>query len=116
MKNLYLENLLKSEEKPSRGAQAVLMSYQNSKREGYKYLVMNYIVWEVEREEVVNTLRESGIKTFIFSDSSTASMETMVYFIKAGFKVVGTESCSRKNDTIWDKPITGLKIKVTQFK
>lgn len=92
MKNEKLEKLLKltkeEKRKLTNGAEYVVMAYNNSWE--YDYLVIKD-GWAKFAEEMINCIKECGIKKFIFADTSTEALAILTVFIKNGAKITGTE-------------------------
>ena len=112
MINLYLEKLLATEAKYTRGQVNILRAYTESKRYGYEDLVLTEICWEQERPDIIDLLRKANFEIFLIADSSSALLETLHTFIKAGFSVTGAKIVTKKDATQWDHPIKALEIKV----
>lgn len=114
-KNAYLSEMINDWNdgaELTRGEQLVLNEYYRSMQEGYPQLVINSICWEQDRDQIIETLRASGLKSFIFADTSSASMETLFDFTTAGFKVSAPIKYNKANPTEWDKDRIGLVIKI----
>lgn len=70
-----------------RGVQTAINCYENSIRHNYDYIVIND-GWESDAEIIVNYLRNSGVKNFIFDDTSTEATRMLKKFVRCGCKVV----------------------------
>lgn len=67
----------------------VIRAYCRSLRCNLEALDFNDIIWEREIPEILQNLKELGIKSFTVSDQSTALMETLHQFMKAGCNLTG---------------------------
>lgn len=63
-------------------------------------LQMDEFVWEREAHDFIETLREAGIETFVFTNQSTALMENMHWFVNEGCTLVGL--CEVESACRWD--------------
>ena len=111
MRNNCLEGMLTWQEKDlSDGQRLVLREYLQSKKNGWEYLTIIGICWERDYLEIIQTLINAGIKTFILADTSTGLMSTLHAFLNAGFQVKGAKVLTKKPAGAWDTPIMGLEI------
>lgn len=65
-------------------------------------------VWEREIHDFIGTLREAGVKSFIFTDQSTALMYNIHGFVAEGCKMVGLATVEHK-DFIINTTIQGIR-------
>ena len=59
-------------------------------------LVMDDFLWDKEIEDFLTTLKEAGIRSFLYTNESTSSMENMRDFINNGCKMDGGKTITRK--------------------
>ena len=62
---------------------------EHSAERGYKYLNVDEIIWPSERSAFLELLNELNITELIFSDASSACMETLYFLTKNDWKIVG---------------------------
>ena len=67
-------------------------AYRKSKDLGHKYLDFNDVIWDNQRPEIVEQLREAGKKKFTISGTYTRITVTINEFIKNGCKLNGITS------------------------
>ena len=61
-------------------------------------LEMDDFLWEREVTDFVETLRKAGIKTFVYTNQSTAVMENLHQFAAAGCTMEGLCTITRQED------------------
>lgn len=61
---------------------------------------MDDFLWEKEVEDFINALRSAGIKTFVYTNQSTAVMENLHAFAAAGCTMQGLCTITRQ-ETRW---------------
>ncbi len=67
-------------------------------------------LWTKDIHDFVTTLREAGINTFLFADTSTALMESIHEFVKEGLTLDGPETYTEVN--AWSRePQTQLALR-----
>ena len=59
---------------------------------------MNDFLWEREVTDFIDALRQAGIKTFVYTNQSTAVMENLHQFAAAGCKMEGLCTITRQED------------------
>lgn len=82
------------------------MWYRNEREE------MNFddFVWEKEAKDFIDTLRAAGVKTFTFTNTSTALMENMHWFQQNGCTLMGL--CEVEETDEWTRKHYGNKMGV----
>lgn len=78
------------------------------RRKDYEEFVIDNYVWESEIHDFIGTLREAGVKSFIFTDQSTALMYNIHGFVAEGCKMVGLATVEHK-DFIINTTIQGIR-------
>ena len=73
-------------------------------------MVVNDHLWLKDIHDFVTCLREAGVDTFLFTDQSTALMETIHEFAKEGLTLNGPETFT-DNDTWNGAPRTVLALR-----
>jgi hypothetical protein len=61
---------------------------------------MDDFLWEREVKDFINTLREAGITSFVYTNTSTAVMENLHAFAKEGCTMTGLCTITRQ-ETRW---------------
>ena len=59
---------------------------------------MNDFLWEREVPDFIEALRQAGIRTFVYTNQSTAVMENLHQFAAAGCKMEGLCTITRQED------------------
>lgn len=85
--NTYFENL-RVQDNLTGGQIKAYWSYRYSSTEE---LMLDVHLWDNEVSDFVNTLREAGVKSFVYANTSTAVMDNFHAFIENGCKFV--EAC-----------------------
>ena len=96
----------------SQGACKAYRAWKNSIRRKEDELEMDDFCWEREVEDFLNTLRKAGIKTFVYTNQSTAVMENLHAFAANGCTMTGLCTISRWEDsygTIQEDQIQGIR-------
>lgn len=78
------------------GACKAYRAYENSLEKGNEELELNDFLWEKEVGDFVETLRAANIKTFIYTDQSTAVMENLHGLSNAGCRMDGLCTIKRQ--------------------
>lgn len=78
------------------GAAKAYRAFQYSLVNGNEEFEMEDFLWDREVEDFVDTLRKAGIKTFVYTNQSTAVMENLHGFETAGCKMEGLCKIERK--------------------
>lgn len=73
-------------------------------------MIVNDHLWLKDVHDFVTCLREAGVGTFLFTDQSTALMETIHEFAKEGLTLDGPETIT-DNDTWNGQPRTILALR-----
>jgi len=69
------------------GVKKVLISYNYSTE--YQYLLIDD-GWEKNAQQMIDFIKECGIKSFMFNDTSTEATKLLKIFIKNGYQITGT--------------------------
>ena len=96
----------------SQGACKAYRAWRNSIRRNEDELEMDDFCWEREVEDFLNTLRKAGIKTFVYTNQSTAVMENLHAFAANGCTMTGLCTISRREDsygTVQEDQIQGIR-------
>lgn len=64
-------------------------------------------VWESEAKDFIDTLRAAGVKTFTMTNTSTALMENMHWFVENGCTLMGL--CEVEPTDPWERKHGGPK-------
>ena len=77
-------------------------------------LEMDDFLWDKEVADFVNTLRSAGIKTFVYTNQSTAVMENLHAFAAQGCTMMGLCTITRQ-ETRWgdEEPTEVMGIRFT---
>ena len=67
---------------------------------------MDDFLWEREVTDFVETLRKAGIKTFVYTNQSTAVMENLHQFAAAGCTMEGLCTITRQENRWGDEEPT----------
>ena len=118
IKNEKLEIMLKKLEenkeewnKLNDGEQRVLRAYRNCISNKLDYLVIDD-GWEKEAKEILECIKDCGIKKFLFDDTSTEATKMLMVFIKNGAKITGTEVYKVEEWTFKTEEYEGLVIEL----
>ena len=101
MTNAYFENL-RAKQNPTIGQIKAYRVYKND-------FILEDFLWEKEVKDFVNTLREGGVKYFVYTSTSTALMSNFHAFIENGCKFV--ETCNVESP-IFEESKKGLRFEV----
>ena len=77
------------------GANKAFWAWANRDRNCEDFLI-EVSLWEREIHDFISKLREAGVKSFIFSDTSTALMYNIHGFVAEGCKMMGLATFERK--------------------
>lgn len=80
--NTYFENL-RTKENTTIGQIKAYRVYKND-------FILEDFLWEKEVKDFVNTLRQAGVKSFVYTNTSTAVMDNFHAFIENGCKFIET--------------------------
>ena len=80
--NAYFENLRTRKDLTS-GEIRAYQTYEND-------FILDSFLWEKEVKDFVDTLREGGVKSFVYVSTSTALMDNFHAFIENGCKFIET--------------------------
>lgn len=84
MTNAYFENL-RTKQNPTIGQIRAYQTYKND-------FILDSFLWEKDVKDFVNTLREGGVKYFVYTSTSTALMSNFHDLIENGCKFI--EACT----------------------
>lgn len=87
----YFENL-RVQDKLTGGQIKAYWSYRYSPTEE---LIFDGFLWDNEVSDFVNTLRQAGVKSFVYTNTSTAVMDNFHAFIENGCKFI--ETCTTED-------------------
>ena len=73
-------------------------AWQTSLRRKEDEVEMDDFLWEKEVKDFLSTLREAGIKTFVYTNQSTAVMENLHQFAAEGCRLEGLCTITRHED------------------
>lgn len=96
----------------SQGACKAYRAWKNSIRRNEDEVEMDDFCWEREVEDFLNTLRKAGIKTFVYTNQSTAVMENLHAFAANGCTMTGLCTISRWENnygTVQEDQIQGIR-------
>lgn len=89
MTNAYFENLINEDKQNlTRGKVIAYLLYKHRTSE---VLILNSFLWDSDVSDFINTLRQAGVKSFVYTNTSTAVMDNFHAFIENGCKFV--EAC-----------------------
>lgn len=80
----------------SQGACKAYRAWETSIKRQEDELEMDDFLWEAEIENFIDALRKAGFESFVFTNQSTAVMENLHSFAKAGCKMEGLCTITRK--------------------
>lgn len=80
--NTYFENL-RTKQNPTLGQIRAYQTYKND-------FILDSFLWEKDVKDFVDTLREGGVKSFVYVSTSTALMDNFHDFIENGCKFIET--------------------------
>ena len=73
---------------------------------------MDDFLWETEVHDFVETLRKAGVKSFVYTNESTAVMENLHAFAAEGCELAGLCTIACTEDRFGeDKPVEGERIR-----
>lgn len=98
----------------SSGASKAYRAWKNSIRRNQDEIEMDDFCWEREVEDFLNTLREAGIETFVYTNQSTAVMENLHQFAAQGCAMQGLCLITRRENR-WgeEEPVEIMGIRLT---
>lgn len=99
--NTYFENL-RTKQNPTIGEIKAYRVYKND-------FILEDFLWEKEVKDFVNTLREGGVKYFVYTSTSTALMSNFHSFIENGCKFI--ETCNVES-SIFEESKKGLRFEI----
>ncbi|MBO5571014.1 MAG: hypothetical protein J6A79_19120 [Clostridia bacterium] len=73
-------------------------AWQTSLRRKEDEVEMDDFLWEKEVADFISALREAGIKTFVYTNQSTAVMENLHQFAAEGCRLEGLCTITRHED------------------
>ena len=73
---------------------------------------MNDFCWDKEVHDFINTFRKAGIKTFIYTNTSSAVMENLHWFVKEGCEMLGLCTITKNNCYDKEQLVMGIRFKV----
>lgn len=71
-------------------------AWQDSIDQGLADLVMNDFLWDNEVEDFLSTLHAAGIESFVYTNSSTASMDNIHAFVENRCYLFGPSTITKK--------------------
>ena len=80
------------------GVVKAFRAWQASIRREQDELEMEDFLWDKEVDSFLETLRIAGIKSFVYTNQSTAVMENIHAFTKAGWTMAGLCTITRTED------------------
>lgn len=96
------------------GAVKAYRAFESSCENGYDELVMTDFLWDNEAHDFVDALRQAGLKSFVFTNSSTACMENLHALAAEGCTLAGLVTIEEKSRWASDeaKQIPGVRFTV----
>jgi hypothetical protein len=91
MTNVYFENLRTRQDLTS-GEIKAYQVYRFSPTEDF---ILDGFLWDKEVSDFVNTLRKAGVKSFVYTNTSTAVMDNFHALLENGCKFV--EACTTED-------------------
>ena len=79
----------------SQGACKAYRAFTNTLERGEDEIEMNDFLWDREVKDFVTALKEAGFKSFIYTNQSSAVMENLHDFVKAGCTMIGLTTIKR---------------------
>ena len=80
------------------GACKAYRAWRNTIDNGEEEIEMNDFLWDREVADFVETLKEAGIRSFLYTNQSTAVMENIHGLVAEGCRMEGLETIIRKTD------------------
>ena len=74
--------------------------YELSRDSGNELLDINDVVWDKDVEELINCMRENGIRRFTFSSTWSGAVETAWLFQKNGCRLIGLAEINSRTKKI----------------
>lgn len=93
MKNTYFENTDFNDK--STGCIKAMWAYRHSKERGTEEFEMSDFLWKNEVKDFVETLRKAGIQSFVYTNTSTATMMVLHLLVANGCKMEGLYTLTR---------------------
>ena len=95
----------------AQGAVKAYRAYYQSKENEQDELEMSDFLWDNEVHDFVETLRQAGIESFIYTNESTACMENLHAFAAEGCTLAGLATTKQKSRWLSDEPkeIKGIR-------
>ena len=97
------------------GACKAYRAYTSTLEHGEDEIEMNDFLWDREVEDFVTALREAGFTSFIYTNQSTAVMENLHDFAKAGCTMTGLTTITRRECRFGeyrDEEILGIRFTI----
>jgi len=96
------------------GAVKAYKAFESSRENGYDELVMTDFLWDSEAHSFVDALRQAGLKSFIYTNESTACMKNLHAFAAEGCTIAGLVTIEEKSRWASDEPkqIPGVRFTV----
>ena len=97
----------------SGGACKAYRTWKNSIRRNEDEVEMDDFLWEREVTDFIEALHKAGIRTFVYTNQSTAVMENLHAFASNGCKMTGLCTISRRENRYGeneDYEVQGIRI------
>ena len=101
----------------SEGACKAFRAFRMSNEHNSSEFEMEDFLWEREVEDFIDALRKAGITTFAYTNQSTAVMENIHAFAKAGCTLTGLCTVKRQERRWGDDEITeypGIRFEIRE--
>ena len=93
MKNTYFENTDFNDK--NTGCIKAMWAYRHSNERGTTEFEMSDFLWKNEVKDFVDTLRKAGIQSFVYTNTSTATMMVLHLLVENGCKMEGLYTLTR---------------------
>ena len=86
-----------------------LRAWNETRKRGEDEVEMNDFLWDSEVEDFVTTLRKAGIRTFVYTDSSSAVMGNLHELVAQGCTMMGLCTISRLEDRFGGEELVDIR-------
>ena len=96
----------------SSGAMKAYRAWAASVRNQIDTMEMQDFLFDNEVEAFVIIMRNAGIKSFVYTNRSTAVMDNIIGFVSEGCKIVGPGEVVRKSRWNGEEKVTGIRFEL----
>lgn len=86
-------------------------AWRSSVRWNSEIIVLDEFLWDEEMDDFIQTLKEAGIKEFVYTNGSTALMGNIHGFVNGGYNFAGLYEIQNK-DKYCDDVVKGIRFKL----